>query len=444
MKRQSLQNNTNEDKDNDDEVFTNDFTKNKRRRLGDIYNTKWINHEKYVEKVKQTMQLSLNSPSTISVKQLFPKITNYVVNFFIGAPFHLTDLSMYASNVDYKPENFAASTLRIGDTACLVFRIGKIVITGAKSYHEVMRAGHACRLFLETIPQLVRVKDDPSENENNNNRIQKSHGKFAITSLRKNMTSKAFKVVNVVGSGKVSDKPIHLALLDSVMTRYSSWDPEVFPGLKFTIKSEYCPMMVSECTSHLFDSGRAVIMGAQCLNDIVNCFSFLRCLASHFLDEEALYTTESKYKYRIRKMLDMNEDQQQQEKDQESFGQNEDTNGVGDDNDENNFLNKEEHILRKIRDLCKDIYLTEDKHVGSSLPTSTSAMEKDDRTKNSSENNTATDIRKDSSKYQEVDNGDDCEEEDEEEAEDEQEEEEESSEQDTEDDNLTEFYWGQL
>lgn len=64
-----------------------------------------------------------------------PVIQNVVGTMNLGCQLELTDIYWKAKNAEYNPNRFAAVIMRLQrpKTTALIFRSGKMVITGAKS-----------------------------------------------------------------------------------------------------------------------------------------------------------------------------------------------------------------------------------------------------------------------------------------------------------------------
>ena len=87
------------------------------------------------------------------------RIQNIVASASVGHPLKLYELSMeHGANVSYEPELFPGLVLRImkPKVVFLLFRSGKVVITGAKTMHEINNTynkvyHHIIMPFIDTI-----------------------------------------------------------------------------------------------------------------------------------------------------------------------------------------------------------------------------------------------------------------------------------------------------
>ena len=64
-----------------------------------------------------------------------PTLQNIVATCNLACDLDLKTIAMHARNAEYNPKRFAAVIMRIRDpkTTALIFRSGKMVVTGAKS-----------------------------------------------------------------------------------------------------------------------------------------------------------------------------------------------------------------------------------------------------------------------------------------------------------------------
>jgi len=136
--------------------------------------------------------------------------------------------------------------IRIRDpkTTALIFSSGKMVITGAKSEEK---SETAAKMYAKMIKKVGNPTVKLSE----------------------------FKIQNIVGSCDVKF-PISLESLSSEHTIYSTYEPELFPGLIYR-------MHVPKIVLLIFASGKIVLTGAKTRKDIEVAF-------------EAIYNVLNKFK----------------------------------------------------------------------------------------------------------------------------------------------------
>jgi len=167
-----------------------------------------------------------------------PVIHNVVATASLGCELDLKQIAMTARNAEYNPRRFAAVIMRIREpkSTALVFKSGKLVVTGTKSQDE---AKHAARKFGRVIMK-----------------VGYSSARF-----------KDFRVENLVSTFSVPF-PIHLERLYRSLpnTMHSQYEPEVFPGLICRVPGG---------TLLIFVSGRCVMIGMKTEEDIFKAYKYI-------------------------------------------------------------------------------------------------------------------------------------------------------------------------
>ncbi|KAH7731309.1 TATA-box binding protein [Aphelenchoides avenae] len=180
-----------------------------------------------------------NIPALIPATPLsdipMPTLQNIVSTVNLGVPLDLKQIALRARNAEYNPKRFAAVIMRIREprTTALIFSSGKMVCTGAKS-EEASRL--AARKYARIVQKLG------------------FSAKFT-----------EFKVQNMVGSCDVKF-PIQLEGLCITHAQFSTYEPELFPGLIYR-------MVVPRVVLLIFVSGKVVITGAKYKKDIDEAFN---------------------------------------------------------------------------------------------------------------------------------------------------------------------------
>jgi len=141
---------------------------------------------------------------------------------------------LHARNAEYNPKRFAAVIMRIREpkTTALIFASGKMVCTGAKSEEDSRTAS---RKYAKIVQKLG----------------------FSAT-------FKEFKIQNIVGSCDVRF-PIRLEGLAYAQSMFSSYEPEIFPGLIYRMKQPKVVLLI-------FVSGKVVLTGAKQRDEIYEAF----------------------------------------------------------------------------------------------------------------------------------------------------------------------------
>jgi transcription initiation factor TFIID TATA-box-binding protein len=229
----------------------------------------------------------------VFVDRRSPTITNHVVTLTMGVHFDLRRVALRLPSTEHKPDTFAAITMRIDGVTALVFATGKVVVTGAKTEAASQLAAHRFRLFLERIPQPVVRRDENGAPY------------ISIESLREFTRFDAFSVVNIVGSGRAMDGAISLCTYKQNTHICTEWEPALFPGMRLIIaRCAECPLVkVDQIMAHVFDTGRCVIMGARCPEDVYAGQRYLTEIMKPFFDPDAPVSSEKRFRYRLEQLL---------------------------------------------------------------------------------------------------------------------------------------------
>lgn len=144
---------------------------------------------------------------------------------------------MNCRNAEYNPKRFAAVIMRIRDpkTTALIFTSGKMVCTGAKSEEFSKDAAKKYAKAIKKVGFSVNMHD--------------------------------FKIQNIVGSCDVGF-PISLEGLQNDHDKFSTYEPEIFPGLIYRMLSPKIVLLV-------FASGKIVLTGAKTKEDIYEAFKIM-------------------------------------------------------------------------------------------------------------------------------------------------------------------------
>lgn len=158
------------------------------------------------------------------------KVQNCVATVNLGCELDLRSINFRTRNSEYNPSRFHGVVMRIREPRCtaLVFRSGKIVCTGARN--EDM-ANLGCRKF-------ARI-------------IQKLNYPARFTE---------FKIQNLVATVDLRF-PIKLENLNQMHGQFSSYEPELFPGLIYRMVKPRVVLLI-------FVNGKIVFTGAKSKDEI--------------------------------------------------------------------------------------------------------------------------------------------------------------------------------
>ena len=173
-----------------------------------------------------------------------PVLQNIVATCNLAAELDLKTIAMHAYNAEYNPKRFAAVIMRIRDpkTTALIFKSGKMVVTGAKSEE------HA-RIAARKYARIIQKLDFP-------------------------VHFTEFKIQNIVGSCDVRF-PIRLEGLAYKHSHYSSYEPELFPGLIYRMVSPKIVLLI-------FVSGKVVLTGGKVRAEIYDAFDSIYPVLQEF------------------------------------------------------------------------------------------------------------------------------------------------------------------
>ncbi|KAJ3613603.1 hypothetical protein NHX12_019849 [Muraenolepis orangiensis] len=159
---------------------------------------------------------------------------NIVSTVNLGCPLDLKFIALQARNAEYNPKRFAAVIMRIRDprTTALIFSSGKMVCTGAKSEEQSRLAARKYARVVQKLGFPARFLD--------------------------------FKIQNMVASCDVCF-PIRLEGLVLTHQQFSSYEPELFPGLIYRMVKPRIVLLI-------FVSGKVVLTGAKERQEIYDAF----------------------------------------------------------------------------------------------------------------------------------------------------------------------------
>lgn len=159
---------------------------------------------------------------------------NIVSTVNLNCKLDLKKIALHARNAEYNPKRFAAVIMRIREprTTALIFSSGKMVCTGAKSEEDSRLAARKYARIIQKLGFTAKFLD--------------------------------FKIQNMVGSCDVKF-PIRLEGLVLTHAKFSSYEPELFPGLIYRMVKPRIVLLI-------FVSGKVVLTGAKVRQEIYDAF----------------------------------------------------------------------------------------------------------------------------------------------------------------------------
>lgn len=178
------------------------------------------------------------------VHGIVPTLQNIVATVNLDCRLDLKTIALHARNAEYNPKRFAAVIMRIREpkTTALVFASGKVVVTGAKSEDDSRLASRKYARIIQKLGFEAKFQD--------------------------------FKIQNIVGSCDVKF-PIRLEGLAYSHGMFSSYEPELFPGLIYRLVKPKVVLLI-------FVSGKVVLTGAKFREEIYAAFAAIYPVLSEF------------------------------------------------------------------------------------------------------------------------------------------------------------------
>lgn len=175
---------------------------------------------------------------------IVPTLQNIVATVNLDCKLDLKTIALHARNAEYNPKRFAAVIMRIREpkTTALIFASGKMVVTGAKSEQDSKLASRKYARIIQKIGFDSKFKD--------------------------------FKIQNIVASCDVKF-PIRLEGLAFAHGAFSSYEPELFPGLIYRMVKPKIVLLI-------FVSGKVVLTGAKKREEIYQSFENIYPVLSEF------------------------------------------------------------------------------------------------------------------------------------------------------------------
>jgi len=167
-----------------------------------------------------------------------PHIQNIIASVHLAQELDLRSIAISARNAEYNPKKVNAVVMRLRDPKCtgLVFRSGRMMITGARAEADAKYGG-------KKMAKICQKAGHPDV-------------KFC-----------GFKIENMIATADCRF-PIRLEGLAYDHREYCSYEPELFPGLVY----RYNPQDNSKAVLLLFVSGKVIITGCKSRQEIASVF----------------------------------------------------------------------------------------------------------------------------------------------------------------------------
>ncbi|KAJ1666570.1 TATA-binding protein (TBP) [Coemansia sp. RSA 1813] len=184
------------------------------------------------------------STDVSGVAGIVPTLQNIVATVNLDCRLDLKTIALHARNAEYNPKRFAAVIMRIREpkTTALIFASGKMVVTGAKSEDDSKLAARKYARIVQKLGFRAKFTD--------------------------------FRIQNIVGSCDVKF-PIRLEGLAYSHGKFSSYEPELFPGLIYRMVRPKIVLLI-------FVSGKIVLTGAKVREEIYQAFQAIYPVLTEF------------------------------------------------------------------------------------------------------------------------------------------------------------------
>ncbi|XP_012257349.1 TATA-box-binding protein [Athalia rosae] len=183
-------------------------------------------------------------PAFSKKESIQPSLQNIVSTVNLGVELKLMYINTRTRNSEYNPARFTGLIMRIRDprSTALIFRSGKLVCTGARCEEDSYLAA---RKFARIIQKLG----------------------FPVKFMN-------FKIHNIVATCDLKF-PIKLENLNHMHGQFSSYEPELFPGLVYR-------MVLPRVVLLIFVNGKIVLTGAKSRAEIQDALSNIHPILKSF------------------------------------------------------------------------------------------------------------------------------------------------------------------
>lgn len=261
------------------------YISNKRKS---IYTMDWRNNWKITyDHVPKT---------SVNPNKQYPVITNIVFIVSLKASIRQIDLTIGLSPTVRFGPTFAAAIVRQKTATILVSENGNLVATGCKSTWQSILVMHELLWSISGVGSVLFVVETDEETGKNDLKLKE-------LLLGEVCDLVGYKIVNIVVSGMLLEKPGHVDLnkmhREDHTTRYN---PDAFSGLWKPIRyTNNKGVRLSGPVSHIFDPGTFVAMGFKNIADVDEAYEFLKQAVKKYPDENAPSHPSGKYEYRVSK-----------------------------------------------------------------------------------------------------------------------------------------------
>uniref|UniRef100_A0A3B0MUK4 Transcription initiation factor (TBP homologue), putative n=1 Tax=Theileria annulata TaxID=5874 RepID=A0A3B0MUK4_THEAN len=170
-----------------------------------------------------------------------PVVQNIVASVHLGEELDLREIAISTRNAEYNPRKFNALVLRMQNPKCtgLIFRTGRIIITGSKTIEDAKLGG-------KRMAKMIRKETGLDLKFNN------------------------FKIENIIATFSCN-VPIRLEVFSQEHKDLCNYEPEFFAGLVYRCRINE----ESEAVLLIFVSGNVIITGCKSPQEIQYVFKIM-------------------------------------------------------------------------------------------------------------------------------------------------------------------------
>lgn len=186
-----------------------------------------------------------------------------------------------------EPKKFASVSLRIKPVTMILFPSGKLVITGARNELQGLRYGHYFMQIISKIPTVVHRHDEKTGEQ-----------WTELAYIGNAPACEKSEVQNMVASIPLDIPAIDLKALKEFLKEEGTWQPDLFPGLRYRMKEPKCTVLV-------FDSAKNVMMGLTTREDSQIAAEKVYNLVTPFRMETRSSDSHTRFQDRLRSVHDL-------------------------------------------------------------------------------------------------------------------------------------------
>ncbi|XP_018326798.1 TATA-box-binding protein [Agrilus planipennis] len=157
-------------------------------------------------------------------------LQNCVITMDLGCPLDLMKINLRTRNSEFNPARFCGVVMRIREprTTALIFKSGKVICVGSKNEYDALVAAKKFARIIQRIGFNIRFTK--------------------------------FQVQNIVATCDLRF-PIKLENLNQIHGQFSSYEPELFPGLIYRMVKPRIVLLI-------FVNGKVIFTGGKSRQDI--------------------------------------------------------------------------------------------------------------------------------------------------------------------------------